>query len=1071
MSFSLKGRFNANQSGGQDGANTQQSKGGRQRSVSGASTLSQATSSSIPPSGSSSKLDLSNVKSFSKSRGPMKVSPLNMQQQSSKMSGPLTPLTATLDSPIGVPGNVVMPPSFSAYGWTPAEWSRWGTDKGRSIHMNKKKSVLLGMENFGNTCYANSVLQALYHCRPFRDVLMEPEEDSTARLNPASVPSAGSMQYALTNLFHSMALTAARLAANPRNGHIKKFYVPSEGRAAAVISDSVNRKALESFLGSLRKCSDLFDSTMHHDAHEFLNFLLNQVDEDVAKKQVEKRDGTTADPASEPNKSFVNRLFQGVLTNETRCLSCETITNRDEEFLDLSINVAPYTSVSSCLRIFSDSEMLAGRNKFFCDTCSSLQEAEKRMKIKSSPQILALHLKRFRYDENINAYIKHACRVVFPLDLRLFNSSDESNNPDRLYELVAIVIHVGSGVHQGHYVSIVKIGSRWALFDDEDVQFISESEISQYYGDAPEVGSAYVLFYQTVSKDRSERDRQEMMTPGTPQSDVPLSAMSPNFRAPPSALRRASASYGVFTSSPLSPARAAFQPPAAKGSIGTSVGSPLQKPMSPLAIHEVSATTLDASPKAEPVPSPQPKNPEQVAPSASAAPVAKMPMAESSAPEATPQTIAGPRTQPVVSTTKTDTKENDVSQAPQSTEGRGPAPVVIPVAPAAKRMDPEVSAPAQASNEQPVVVPAGAMSSIPLSETPGALPSYLQVSGPVNKERQASNQAPSPPMAGNLEVITVGVQRPKEAQQPPKEVQQQQPPKEVQQPPKEMQQSPEETLDLRESSLPRSISALDMSAATLPWLQNSAVSPTYSTEALQERPAHKVTLSGPAMDAKGLSPPLQGKGGPPTTLTQPIAKPALSDQAPPTTSESAATTSTARRRPLSMLTTLPIRLGTSNSSSTPSSAATDFPASTQTSPPPLNQLNLPTTPITPLYPTHPHYVQSGARAATQGNGPVPSDEAVSQEPPSQRRHSVMRPSMIFSPSMSSIREMPAPPSSKGAEADAASTSVPSSATTSTGPKATSPETSQVSASTSSKDATVSKRTSWLGRSKFGRFLS
>ena len=42
--------------------------------------------------------------------------------------------------------------------------------------------------------------------------------------------------------------------------------------------------------------------------------------------------------------------MQGILTSETRCLNCETVTSKDEEFCDLSIDVDQNTSVTSCLR-------------------------------------------------------------------------------------------------------------------------------------------------------------------------------------------------------------------------------------------------------------------------------------------------------------------------------------------------------------------------------------------------------------------------------------------------------------------------------------------------------------------------------------------------------------------------------------------------------------------------------------------------------------------------------------------------------------------------------------------------
>lgn len=65
------------------------------------------------------------------------------------------------------------------------------------------------------------------------------------------------------------------------------------------------------------------------------------------------------------------------------------------------------------------------------------------MRVKKLPMILALHLKRFKYMEQLQRYTKLSYRVVFPLELRLFNTSGDATNPERLYDLVAVVVHCG----------------------------------------------------------------------------------------------------------------------------------------------------------------------------------------------------------------------------------------------------------------------------------------------------------------------------------------------------------------------------------------------------------------------------------------------------------------------------------------------------------------------------------------------------------------------------------------------------------------------------------------------------
>ncbi|KAK4053434.1 hypothetical protein OIV83_001600 [Microbotryomycetes sp. JL201] len=484
-----------------------------------------------------------------------------------------------------------------------------------------------GLENFGNTCYANSVLQSLYFSRPFRELVeayappcfpppspsaslpvsslstgsgppppqpqtphstfsqlkATPSRSSTTPTPPLNAPASSKSGFfghkrsgsvnlppeqappppanaTESNLSQSVSSSSsfgqpltqvtsqtsfAGVGTPVQNGILALNNLPAESTLLTTLHDlfaaissqpkPTGTVAPQAFINQLKKDNEFFRSTLHQDAHEFLNFLVNTIAESLEKEQTSNSKTSISNDL--PNglttanaKTWVHRLFEGVLTNETRCLTCETVTSRDEAFLDLSIDIEQNTSVTSCLRQFSASEMLCQRNKFSCDTCCGLQEAEKRMKIKKLPNILALHLKRFKYEESLQRHVKLAYRVVFPFELRLFNTSDHVANPDRLYELWAIVVHIGAGPTHGHYITIVKSGARWIVFDDVNVYPIDQSDISKFFGDTPGHGSGYVLFYQAVDLDLGglelpSQKRDRTLTASTAATD-PLSNKS-----------------------------------------------------------------------------------------------------------------------------------------------------------------------------------------------------------------------------------------------------------------------------------------------------------------------------------------------------------------------------------------------------------------------------------------------------------------------------------------------------------------------------------------------------------------
>ena len=58
--------------------------------------------------------------------------------------------------------------------------------------------------------------------------------------------------------------------------------------------------------------------------------------------------------------------------------------------------------------------------------------------------------------------------IVIPYFYIIFQS-DDAINSERMYDLIAVVVHCGSGPNRGHYISIVKSHGFWLLFDDDIV--------------------------------------------------------------------------------------------------------------------------------------------------------------------------------------------------------------------------------------------------------------------------------------------------------------------------------------------------------------------------------------------------------------------------------------------------------------------------------------------------------------------------------------------------------------------------------------------------------------------------
>lgn len=316
----------------------------------------------------------------------------------------------------------------------------------------------LGLRNCGNTCYMNSVLQALTHSSALaNDAILGNHMSSCTRKK--------------SNIFCGYCALLT---------HIKNA-MTTKGRSEI---------SPEPILRNLKLLAKTMRYGRQEDSHEFLRQL---IDSCVAGELPIKMTSNPKGPIVPPlvrSTTFVGQLMSGYLQSQITCSSCGNVSRTFDPYMDISLEIQDSHSVIDCLRKFTHADTLAGQNAYKCSKCQKRVTAKKQMLIHRSPPLLTVQLKRFNIftsrhsAQKINKSIQFGDR----LDMAPF-MSDRRQGPLN-YSLFAIIVHEGSSMGSGHYVCYAKAANGlWYLFNDSYVQQVSEKTVFSQ--------SAYILMYES----------------------------------------------------------------------------------------------------------------------------------------------------------------------------------------------------------------------------------------------------------------------------------------------------------------------------------------------------------------------------------------------------------------------------------------------------------------------------------------------------------------------------------------------------------------------------------------------
>ena len=230
-------------------------------------------------------------------------------------------------------------------------------------------------------------------------------------------------------------------------------------------------------------------------------------------------------------KYIVSDVFMGQTCSSVECNNCKNVSNRFEDYYNLTLEVKNINDLTDSLNKMSVPEII---DDFKCSNCNQKVRIEKKIFLNKLPNVLVVHLKRFYLNYEIFKTMKINSKFVFPKNLNLKQycivenqkKSDETNNDiyphDEEYyeyELKGINVHTGSA-DGGHYFSFIDVNrdgknnfinnykkENWLIFNDSKVlEFDTETIPTECYGGNYEGSmyencqNAYLLIYERKKK-------------------------------------------------------------------------------------------------------------------------------------------------------------------------------------------------------------------------------------------------------------------------------------------------------------------------------------------------------------------------------------------------------------------------------------------------------------------------------------------------------------------------------------------------------------------------------------------